>query len=1577
MKKKRSTNLIIKPLWLIIGFLVLCNIQLSAHSLTLSSTTYENKIVVQQCESYNACYWIAGGWTRIDWYLNGALINSDYSGSMSLGYRTINVQNKEFDCRSFTPGQTIQVKAKIYHHDAYSYGYWADELVAYQTLQSYTNVSNFQASDGLFMHKINLSWNLNEKFLYNFYVIQQNNQDYYSYLSEHTTSYVVTGLAEGTTNNYRVKSIINPVGNYNYEQLSSNDQGSTFYLNFRATNNLNNNIVLNWNDFRNTYHAAGCTVDWWDESSSGWAQLWETTDNTYINRPDNGSLHQFIPGYPYQYRIRVKPTTESDVVGYATGKTKPNGTISGDVKTPASGSNPTGVGVPNVQIIAILQGDTLPSDTTTTYSTTTDANGHYEIPNIYYYTGATFRVTPILDGRTFSPTQTDVTLNLSNSSETANFTDMSSFIISGVVSNGTCPMEGILILLNGDSSGVSTNANGEYSVTVANGGNHTIKPLLNDHLFNPASNEVTVTANTTGVNFSDTTQYTVDGYFTASCNSYIGQATLRFFSDDNGNCFSDTVTTNSSGYYAIKLPARKLHVELLDFTSTDEQLVSTINVRAFFSSVDSLNLTYYDSTEFHHDTLTKSFVYRLAPHLNIINLDADVTCSGETIPLLQQHANTTIKFEPLQEFNGSSCPAEDGVIYIAQDITSYDNVIHYDTIVYHKGDTITYTFIPGAPNIISPYKKFIDAKFISGGMEDNLHREVIVIGQRARSQTFTTTSPQMPFHVLHNPPGDASYSYLEENSSISNAFETSFLQEGSVDTYVRVQISPTFSVNAGFMGNGVSTEARVQFDVTGSFGTGCSGLTSDAVNITTTASERFQTSGNVNITGGSGDVYIGGALNMLYAVSDVVDYDFLTCELKTRTTLEMQPNGISTTFMYTEDHITNVIIPELQGIVDHYNSINKPDSANYFQNQLHVWQQVVSTNHTNINNSTFIENKTFSGGVLYENTVETTRDSTHTYDFNWYLDYGVAVDAGASYAGCGIFGGAAVHGRSTWGNVTTSDVSNTTTVGYVLSDDDLGDSYTVDIKNDNVYGVPVFKLVAGRSSCPWEPGTLPREGMQLLSDTYSQSVEETQQAVYTLQLGNTSQSDEDMTYNLVFDQTSNPDGATITIGGSPVVGNVPFPYTIPAGQAVNATVTVGKGPIEKNYHGLKFTLKSSCDDQIYQDVYLNAYFYKNYQLTVAVNGSGNTNIAVGNHVYQDGSSVLLFASATQGYVFQKWVVGTTEYTTQAVEISVDSNLTATAYFIPTSITQYNLQILSEGNGTSVPPSGDYYYNQGTSVHLRALPQTNNAFIKWVVNGAVLPNFDTTITLTQNTVATAYFLPTHTLNVSVAQGSGTVTPSTGDYPLGDIKHLYASPAPGFIFEKWVINDTINTLQAVDITVNRNIEALAYFTPTTLAQDTITVEVIGAGTTVPPAGTHYVIHGMPLNLSSQPNDGTIFQKWNINGIETTNPTVSFNITGDASIQAYFIMDTTTTGIGNHFSNNRISVYPNPTKNIVNITSSDLIENITLADITGKTIYEMNEIGNTAYSLSLAHFATGFYFIRLKTKDESFVYKIQVIN
>ncbi len=74
-----------------------------------------------------------------------------------------------------------------------------------------------------------------------------------------------------------------------------------------------------------------------------------------------------------------------------------------------------------------------------------------------------------------------------------------------------------------------------------------------------------------------------------------------------------------------------------------------------------------------------------------------------------------------------------------------------------------------------------------------------------------------------------------------------------------------------------------------------------------------------------------------------------------------------------------------------------------------------------------------------------------------------------------------------------------------------------------------------------------------------------------------------------------------------------------------------------------------------------------YTLTVGVDGLGTTSPTAGTHVYNAGSNVVLNATAAEGQLFDKWVINNVDYTTSSVNVTMDSNVTATAYFIADTI----------------------------------------------------------------------------------------------------------------------------------------------------------------------------------------------------------------------------------------------------------------------------------------------------------------------
>lgn len=175
--------------------------------------------------------------------------------------------------------------------------------------------------------------------------------------------------------------------------------------------------------------------------------------------------------------------------------------------------------------------------------------------------------------------------------------------------------------------------------------------------------------------------------------------------------------------------------------------------------------------------------------------------------------------------------------------------------------------------------------------------------------------------------------------------------------------------------------------------------------------------------------------------------------------------------------------------------------------------------------------------------------------------------------------------NATQGNVDNSSVivetDTTTTTGYHLEDDDPGDNFWVNVYNDGLYGL-YYQLVAGASKCPWEAPTAKRELPVInIAPATATDIHPDEAAVFALDLGNSSETDEAGWYQLRFMQETNPDGAEILVNGE-WVGNG-FTYYLQPGEVIQTMVQVNRGPIAYDYDDLKFVLSSLCEVNLAYD----------------------------------------------------------------------------------------------------------------------------------------------------------------------------------------------------------------------------------------------------------------------------------------------------------------------------------------------------------------------------------------------------------
>ncbi len=258
----------------------------------------------------------------------------------------------------------------------------------------------------------------------------------------------------------------------------------------------------------------------------------------------------------------------------------------------------------------------------------------------------------------------------------------------------------------------------------------------------------------------------------------------------------------------------------------------------------------------------------------------------------------------------------------------------------------------------------------------------------------------------------------------------------------------------------------------------------------------------------------------------------------------------------------------------------------------------------------YAENLTFGGQASIEKSITTaiTNSTTYTQEIfgNYSLYIGVLVENEfkiGSFLGLG--GGvitetsAAVQTEANLGGTVKvnfnidyeSETSTTTTntSGYVLADDDAGDQFSVTaIKGIDKMHTAYFETFAGRSSCPYEPGTIPRDRPEI-SLEYSdgsafgsnilRDLKPDENGYFALKLSNLAPEifNEPRYYSLAQATASNQNGARLSFDG---INPFPLTYDIPSGGYVYTSLFVGKGGPSFDYSDLELQLIPNCFDAL-------------------------------------------------------------------------------------------------------------------------------------------------------------------------------------------------------------------------------------------------------------------------------------------------------------------------------------------------------------------------------------------------------------
>ena len=1069
------------------------------------------------------------------------------------------------------------------------------------------------------------------------------------------------------------------------------ERNPDYVTNVRSASNIWGNSYI-WQSSANG-------VDNWVTTTQTAAQyiLPELTTNTYFRRGLSGAF-----GSVWSNTIQIKVLA-------------PNGTIAGKVTSFSGGTGVKGV---TIRIRKILDLPGSPKEFV--YSTVTGNDGTYSVP-VYY--GDKFELDPngntnistqfkVVASKPGNPVAFDDTVktptlsNLSPNNLTVDFVDKSGYNITGRIfqtCNGCLNSSGNPATITSNLNEVSLYRNGlfEMKSTFLNGiygswasnvpsqGSYRIRPFMQGRKFVPDSSTVTInTLNVSNVDFEDTTTRVISGRIGDGCQYQIGEATLEFIDVLRNNAgqfrnseFRKRVST-VNGIYSVRLPARLYKVTVFSFTPAlippPGGEVASSDFMPFFNTNkdnDTLKTAMpYDSllADISNSNKTLNLWYRRAPQMVLENLDKEIctTKSGAQVPqdfiVFPQSQPKAYQVKVYQGNPAGLCPVKDDTVTVYTNLQQDDQ---NETRVLLTQNGIAYdTLIGGVPNLIKEinfFKKAFTVSFTDQFQRaaTNLSPKVVVTGVKAdNASSFATVSPEVPIMILHDPAGDGSYSYWQTDQTIEQATSWSVSNGESSSEWAEVKLGVKFEA-----GLGVTTESAFWGQVNGSVDVNTKTVNSSEFISSTTTSQVISTSSDEDITGDRGDLFIGAAMNLLYTRCFELKFNN-QCILDTSKKLMIAQNGFATQYVYTDGAIRENVIPTLREFAKNDTSVA---GKNRYLNQVKVWEQVLANNEANKRRAALDKNISFFGSSgAIENSTKTSSSSTSTLEFDMEVDEALAVELGLEVGGSGASAGYNLHFRTETGKSKSNTNTKETTIGYVLDDNDALDNFSINVKKDPVYNTPVFQTVAGQTSCPPEDFTLARDEPQLVVAQPVVTAAATTDAVFQLVLGNLSVDASPRTYNLSFDQASNPFGATVSIGGIPM-GLLPIPYAIGSMGAVQVTVNVKRNLANNTftYEGLKFILSDACSGEIVKTALLTARFQAACDpLTLAspqegwlTNKGANNSIAV---TFKDYNLALVQQVALE-YMSVNTSSWSTGFTRTAAELNNSSNGTLVNWDVST------------------------------------------------------------------------------------------------------------------------------------------------------------------------------------------------------------------------------------------------------------------------------------------------------------------------
>ena len=287
----------------------------------------------------------------------------------------------------------------------------------------------------------------------------------------------------------------------------------------------------------------------------------------------------------------------------------------------------------------------------------------------------------------------------------------------------------------------------------------------------------------------------------------------------------------------------------------------------------------------------------------------------------------------------------------------------------------------------------------------------------------TTMIPAVVYTVLHDPPGDSSYSYFKQTRTTS--IETT-LSGGASCTV-------GFEGKVSFLGNGVDASAQVTTHFTGT----SSNTLVTSYEVGYTSSQDLQDPWYIGP--GYGDAFVGEAWLLHYRLVSRTYPNGTTVNI-----MEYGPTREQSQMLGSHFYVSATWIR---------NNVQEPWRSKLLamnlgrDNFIHADEQ---------DKVSFLDSQVISGNLPYTWGYTVSGRSTMSFTAEVEMSSQVAVQCGFNILGIGASGKVTVGLTFDAGITQETSTERTTEIGYQILDHDSGDTLHVDIYYDKVFGTYLF-----------------------------------------------------------------------------------------------------------------------------------------------------------------------------------------------------------------------------------------------------------------------------------------------------------------------------------------------------------------------------------------------------------------------------------------------------------------------------------------------------------------------------------------